>query len=270
MAQALQGLVAGVLGGLVYSKLGSGGVENSLTGRQAELERMSARIESMMGEMGGRSRQAPAMVVSWQSDNLASSILRGGQVLLLGVGGVSIVWVYLKWQGLSFGDVCYVTVKTFKAGLEGVHKTLAEISERVIDVYQQLTGQIQEVDGKVEAGLRMAHETQVELGRVRNGVDDLAQNLESVQAGVDRCEARLVQADAKHGYIHRGMHLLCTVVSEVLLPSSTNKDDSSAINSLQDFVKTVPQQVPAPFVHRARHMFAWDSENERWPEDDEA
>ena len=127
---------------------------------------------------------------------------------------------------------------------------MAEISERVIDVYQQLTGQIHEVDGKVEAGLRMAHETQLELGLVRGGVADLAQDLESVQAGIDRCEAWLVEADAKHGYIHRGMHLLCTVVSEVLLPSSSSRDDSSAICSLQDFVKCAPPQVQFFFEPR--------------------
>ena len=143
MAQAMQGLVAGVLGGLAYSKFGSGGLENPFTGKQTEIERMSARIESMMGELGragGRSSQTPVVVVDRSNSNMMGSVFRGGQVLLFGVGGVSCVWLYLKFKGLSFGDICYVTVKTFKAGLEGVHKTLAEISERVIqvDVYQQL------------------------------------------------------------------------------------------------------------------------------------
>merc|ERR1711988_1815455 len=145
--------------------------------------------------------------------------------------------MYMKWKNLTFDDICYVSYKTFVDGLTSVEGAIGAVCEKVGQVHRQLAGQIDEVDCKVDQSLRIVEDTQSQLGIVRGGVEELNTSLDSVRAGVERCEARLMEADDRHGYVHRGMHLLCRVVSEVLLPTSGNAADHSAISSLQDFVQ---------------------------------
>ncbi|GMH78791.1 hypothetical protein TL16_g07937 [Triparma laevis f. inornata] len=209
-SKLLGGTALGVLGscsllGIPPTELFSLGLRSSITslpasGADGTISLLSRRVDELQRAMAASARQQGSTIVVHGNDSNSKlpSLMTVSVICIASAAG----YAWMRFRGLSFDDVMFVTTKTFNEGLDIVGKSLESVSEQVKRVHNKLSGQVQEVDDKVK-GVDEKVERNLEISR-------------AIKFELDEALERLKDGDERQDYIQRGIHLLCSVVGDAV------------------------------------------------------
>ena len=188
-----------------------------------QVARLSSQLESLRGALHelGRRPSASTVVVHGSGGSGSSSPWLSG-LTLFGVLSLSASGLYFFYrfpvQFTALTDaVLPVSKQALKEGLTICTDAIGTVMEQLKRVSRNLSSQIASVDEKVEKNVSIC----LSLGT----------ELSEVHAKIDSIEAALATADAKATYTQKGVHLLCSVVSETVC----NSQGGRTAQRLQDF-----------------------------------
>ncbi|EKX49414.1 hypothetical protein GUITHDRAFT_151542 [Guillardia theta CCMP2712] len=189
------------------------------------LDRKVDNLAQEMRMMMSRSNQGTVIVQSGSSWSFSRIIY----LILPGAG----VYYYMKWKGYSLADLQWVSSTRFSQAVEAMKTAQEALSIKLNDfrtTAHQALEQFQEVVEKRFLGIQ--HQIHDQVGEVQGEVIGVRDNLRTVDQRV-----QLDETQSQLQYTSKGIHLLCSVVSESL------GDGSNTARELRQFAQRSPRQI---------------------------
>ncbi|CAL5188346.1 unnamed protein product [Lathyrus oleraceus] len=118
-----------------------------------------------------------------QSSNLSSLVV---PATVLGVAGYG----YMKFKGLSFSDLMYVTKRNMEAAVADLTKKLQHASDVIADAKKHLTQRIQNLDDKMR---KQNEKTRL----IQDGVSDVRKTVTNIHDDMSDMKLKVAQLDGR-------------------------------------------------------------------------
>ncbi|XP_057448309.1 uncharacterized protein LOC130739871 isoform X2 [Lotus japonicus] len=165
------------------------GLEKS--GDQAEgegeyVDAIAAQVRRLANEVRQLASNRPITVVNGGSGqgNLPSLVVPAVALGALGYG-------YMRWKGISFSDLMYVTKRQMEKAVTDLNKKLHHVTDVIADVKKHLTQRIENLDDKMLKQNELSRSIKDDVSGVRSTITDMHDDLGSLRYSVDKLDKKL-------------------------------------------------------------------------------
>lgn len=187
----LQALVKGYEG-----KRGDGGENDHADAIAAQVRRLAMEVRQMAS-----SRQIT--VLNGGSGGTAQSLVVPAAAL--GVVGYG----YMRWKGLSFSDLMYVTKQNMTNAVSNLTKHLEQVSDAVAAAKKHLTQRIENLDGKMDQQVEISKLIRSEVNDAREDISQIGYDLDSLNQLVSGLNGKIMTLEEKQDLTNLGVWYLC-------------------------------------------------------------
>ncbi|KFK37042.1 hypothetical protein AALP_AA4G205100 [Arabis alpina] len=199
------------------------------------------RLLSMEVRQLASSRQITVMDgVGVSNANLQALALPAAALGAIGYG-------YMRWKGISFSDLMYVTKANMAKAVANLTKNLEQVSETLAGVKRHLMQKIQSVDDKVEMQNELTKETNYQVTLVREDMNSIEMQMESLKNFIAELDGQIDMVQDKQDVTNVYMLNLYNYFG-----GKTTK--LPEIGQLQLPVKQRKGQLQLPVNQRARNL----------------
>ncbi|XP_031487110.1 uncharacterized protein LOC116255430 [Nymphaea colorata] len=142
---------------------------------------------------------------SGQMGNVASLLVPAAALGALGYG-------YMKWKGLSFSDLMYVTKRNMANAVTSMTKHLEQVSAALAATKRHLTQRIENLDGKLDEQKDLTKLLKNEVTEVRQDISQIGIDLEVLQKMVCGLDGKIGALEDKQDFANAGVWYLCQFV----------------------------------------------------------
>lgn len=174
----------------------------------------SEKLQRLLQELRRSLNERQITVYSDSSQsNLGSLAVPAAALGALGYG-------YMRWKGISFSDLMYVTKRSMAVAVESLTKNLENVSEAVAATKKHLTQRMENLDAKLDEQAEVSKLILNEVGYVRDDLSGLSYNLDSIQGLVSGLGDRMGQLEYKQDMGNAGIGFLCNFVAGGGVPTA--------------------------------------------------
>ncbi|CAN6442313.1 unnamed protein product [Victoria cruziana] len=142
---------------------------------------------------------------SGQMGNVASFLVPAAALGALGYG-------YMKWKGLSFSDLMYVTKRNMANAVTSMTKHLEQVSAALAATKRHLTQRIENLDGKLDEQKELTKLLKNEVTEVRQDISQIGIDLDVLQKMVCGLDGKIGALEDKQDFANAGVWYLCQFV----------------------------------------------------------
>ncbi|XP_045813789.1 uncharacterized protein LOC123907534 [Trifolium pratense] len=161
---------------------------------------IAAQVRRLANEVRhiASNRSITVMNAGSGQSNLSSLVVPAAALGAVGYG-------YMKWKGLSFSSLMYVTKRNMENAVADLTKKLQHASDVIADAKKHLTQRIQNLDDKMRKQNEMARSIKDGVSEVRNTVDNIHDDLSYMQQSVAILDGRLNTLNKNQDLANRGL-----------------------------------------------------------------
>ncbi|PWA90892.1 hypothetical protein CTI12_AA096010 [Artemisia annua] len=156
-----------------------------------------------------------AMEVRQMASSRQITVLNGGsggtaQSLVVPAAALGVVgYGYMRWKGLSFSDLMYVTKQNMTNAVSNLTKHLEQVSDAVAAAKKHLTQRIENLDGKMDQQVEISKLIRSEVNDAREDISQIGYDLDSLNQLVSGLNGKIMTLEEKQDLTNLGVWYLC-------------------------------------------------------------
>ncbi|KAM7490070.1 hypothetical protein LguiA_032991 [Lonicera macranthoides] len=119
---------------------------------------------------------------------------------------------YMKWKGISFSDLMYVTKKNMATAVSNLTKHLEHVSDALAATKKHLTQRIENLDGKMDQQVEISKLIKSEVTDVRADLSTIGLDLDTLHRMVSGLDGKIMSIEEKQNLTNMGVLYLCNFV----------------------------------------------------------
>eukprot|EP00189_Rhodosorus_marinus_P009866 CAMPEP_0184740196 /NCGR_PEP_ID=MMETSP0315-20130426/3209_1 /TAXON_ID=101924 /ORGANISM="Rhodosorus marinus, Strain UTEX LB 2760" /LENGTH=298 /DNA_ID=CAMNT_0027209721 /DNA_START=46 /DNA_END=942 /DNA_ORIENTATION=- len=181
---------------------------------KSSISELSTQVNKLTSQISRQDSERPAvMVVSGpeSDESFVPQIVLPAMLVVLGTTAI-----VMHRKGVTWADVLGVTQKTFAKSVDRMQGGLTAAYSKLTVVRSELLERLWQVEKKLQLTSREL-KTKIEgtVGDARNSVDEVGQQIESLQDSLRGMENQFGSIDNSMQFAVRGVHMLCSYVAEI-------------------------------------------------------
>lgn len=156
-----------------------------------------------------------AMEVRQMASSRQITVLNGGSGgtatnLVVPAAALGVVgYGYMRWKGLSFSDLMYVTKQNMTNAVSNLTKHLEQVSDAVAAAKKHLTQRIENLDGKMDQQVEISKLIRSEVNDAREDISQIGYDLDSLNQLVSGLNGKIMTLEEKQDLTNLGVWYLC-------------------------------------------------------------
>nr|XP_043613042.1 uncharacterized protein LOC122585013 [Erigeron canadensis] len=126
---------------------------------------------------------------------------------------------YMRWKGLSFSDLMYVTKENMENAVASLKSNLDNVSEAIAGAKKHLIQRIENLHDKVNDQQNRAKRIQDDVNDTLNNVAQIEDNVDSLTEKLSGLTGRMLTLEEKHDLANQGVWYLCDQLDRNRIPA---------------------------------------------------
>lgn len=168
----------------------------------AQLTRLKQELSNLSSE------RASVTIVSGSSNSSGFVVSVGVPALAISAAGYG----YMRWRGLSFSDLMYVTRHSMSEAIATVSKQLEQVTSALSVTRRHLNTRIDKLSSNLDENKELQGELKDEVGNLRGDVARYGLEIETVQRIVQSLGVKIDSIENKQDIANTGVIYLCNFV----------------------------------------------------------
>eukprot|EP00250_Pteridium_aquilinum_P003258 c13581_g1_i1 orf=216-1178(+) len=165
-----------------------------------------SRLKQELSHLASERSSVTILTGSSRSSGVVISV--GVPALLIGATGYG----YMRWRGLSFSDLMYVTRHSMSNAISTVSKQLEQVTTALSATKRHLNSRIDKLSSNLDQNMELQGELKDEVGSLRGDVARYALEIETVQRIVQTLGVKIDSIENKQDIANTGVIYLCNFV----------------------------------------------------------
>ncbi|KAK9079581.1 hypothetical protein SSX86_001254 [Deinandra increscens subsp. villosa] len=128
---------------------------------------------------------------------------------------------YMRWKGLSFSDLMYVTKSNITNAVSSLKNNLEQVSDAIATAKKHLTQRIENLDGKLDEQVEISKSVKNEVADVHDNLYQLGYSLDSLKDMVAGMDGKIMSLEQKQEFARRGVQYLCNTFDGSMISGNT-------------------------------------------------
>ncbi|XP_022758972.1 uncharacterized protein LOC111305579 [Durio zibethinus] len=166
---------------------------------------LAAQIKQLAQELKDLTMSNPVTILNGNSDSgggIASYLVPAAALGALG-------YCYMRWKGLSFSDVMFVTKQNMADAVAAVSKQLDNVSETLNSTKRHLSKRLESLDWKVEEQKETSQLIANNVDDMKSNLSEIGYNVEMIHQMVAGLEGKIELLENKQDVANSGLWYLC-------------------------------------------------------------
>ncbi|XVF81531.1 hypothetical protein PTKIN_Ptkin15bG0162700 [Pterospermum kingtungense] len=166
---------------------------------------LAAQIKQLAQELKDLASSNPVTIVNGGSGSgggIASYLVPAAAIGALG-------YYYMKWKGLSFYDVMFVTKQNMADAVAAVSKQLDNVSATLNSTKRHLSRRLESLDWKVEEQMETSRQIANNVDELNSNLSEIGFSMEMIHQMVAGLEGKIELLESKQDVANSGLYYLC-------------------------------------------------------------
>ncbi|KAI5080849.1 hypothetical protein GOP47_0004032 [Adiantum capillus-veneris] len=174
----------------------------------AQLSRLKQELSNLSSE------RASVTIVTSNSRSSGLVVCVGVPALVVSAAGYG----YMRWRGLSFSDLMYVTRHSMSEAISTVSKQLEQVTSALSASKRHLNTRIDKLSSNLDENKELQIDLKDEVGNLRGDIARYGLEIETVQRIVQTLGVKIDSIENKQDIANTGVIYLCNFVEGMQAP----------------------------------------------------